>query len=72
MPADAIQAQFRERVHDIAAEHPSVAEEVALAVVKGVAQGYRDISEAPPGDANRQLLAALDLDVPAVVSALGH
>ena len=72
MLTDVIQAQFRERVHDLVAEHPAVAEEVALAVVKGVAQGFREISEAAPADVNRRLLAALDLDVPTVVATLGH
>ena len=72
MPNEAIQAQFRGRVHDLVEEFPGVAEEVALAVVKGVAQGYRDISRAAPNDANRRLLAALELDVPAVVATIGH
>ena len=73
MPAEVIETEVRKRLHELMGQvaAPIVAD-VALAMVKGAAQGYRDAVQITPTDANRRLLTALDLDVRAVVAALGH
>lgn len=73
MPTRPFEAQLRRHLHHLAdrMDGPLV-EEVALAMVKSAAQSFREISSAEPSDANRRLLAALELDVPAAVATLAH
>ena len=51
---------------------PDAAEEVALAMLTGTAEAFREISSGAPGDATRRIIDALGLDVPQLLAALIH
>ena len=73
MLVEAVETKVRERLHELMnqVDAPVVAD-VALAMVKGAAQGFRAAVETNPTDANRRLLEALELDVSTLVATLGH
>ena len=51
---------------------PGVAEDVALAMIRGAGEAFTEITSSDPSEATRRLLAALGLDTSAVLAALAH
>ena len=68
-----VSESVRARLHQLNTElAPGVAEDVALAMLRGAAEGFREITRAEDPEATRRLLAAVELDAAAAFAALVH
>lgn len=71
MPAQAVSEHVRSEVRALQSRVGSeTAEAVALAMVSGAAQGFRDIKGHEDHDVVRRLLAAVSLDIESVAGAM--
>lgn len=68
-----VSERVRAHLHELNAQlSPGVAEDVALAMVRGAGEAFRELSPALGPAATRRLLGALQLDAQAVLAILTH